>query len=67
MKNKEHKVTIIDTGGSIDRPTANALARVIERFYQDENNRRAFEEYLAERRHELRSENNAGKQTGVRQ
>lgn len=51
MKIKEYKTTVIDTGqsGEIDRLKAKALSRAIVRFFEDESNRKAFEEYQAEK------------------
>lgn len=52
MKIKEYKTTVIDTGqsGEIDRLKAKALSRAIVRFFEDEANVKAFEEYQAEKR-----------------
>ena len=52
MRPKDYKVTIIDTGegGGVGSLTAKALARAVVRFFEDESNRKAFEEYQAEKR-----------------
>lgn len=51
MKIKEYKTTIIDTGqgGEIDRLKLRAFVRFTERFFEDEANAKAFEEYQAEK------------------
>lgn len=58
MKTKEIKTVVIDTGGSggIDRLKAKALSRAIVRFFEDEENRKACEEYIAEKHRTERSE-----------
>lgn len=52
MRSKDYKVTVIDTGegGGVGSLTAKALARLIVKSFEDESNRKAFEEYQAEKR-----------------
>lgn len=52
MKPDDCKVTVIDTGegGGVGSLTAKALARLVVRFFEDEDNLRAFEEHQAEKR-----------------
>lgn len=58
MKNKEINTVIIDTGagGGISRLKLRALSRAIVRFFEDEENRKACEEYIAEKHRAERSE-----------